>query len=304
MVPCRLAAILVVSLACVPAVAAQRYATLHGRVLDTSEGGIGDAEVAVVSQQTGFRRTAWSEVGGAYAVGSLDPGLYKLTVRKDGFRTLVQFNVALNAGGATALDFVLPVGSTQETITVEGTPPLIEREDAATGSSFHHQEIERLPLNGGGLLNLLEALPGTNITPATRGEAGQFTTGGQRPNANYFMVDGVSANDGVTAGGLPAQSTGGTLPPVSAFGSLDSLIPLESVLDLTVKTCPPARRWGACRERRWRSPAGPAPTAFTAGRHTAGATRRWRPTIGLRTRPRWVVGNCGWTTSARPWADP
>ena len=78
--------------------------------------------------------------------------------------------------------------------------------------------------------------PGTNVTPATRGEAGQFTANGQRPNANYFTVDGASANTGVTAGGLPAQATGGVLPAMSAFGSLDSLLPVEAIDEFRVQT--------------------------------------------------------------------
>jgi hypothetical protein len=98
------------------------------------------------------------------------------------------------------------------------------------------EEIERLPLNGRGMLTLLELAPGTNVTPATRGEAGQFTTTGQRPNTNYFTIDGVSANTGVAAGGLPAQATGGALPALSAFGSLDALISLDSVQEFRVTT--------------------------------------------------------------------
>ncbi len=98
------------------------------------------------------------------------------------------------------------------------------------------EDIQRLPLNGRGVLGLLELSPGTNVTPATRGEAGQFTANGQRPNANYFTVDGASANTGVTAGGLPAQATGGVLPAMSAFGSLDSLLPVEAVDELRVQT--------------------------------------------------------------------
>src|SRR4029077_19439942 len=86
-----------------------------------------------------------------------------------------------------------------------------------------------------GILGLLELSPGTNVTPATRGEAGQFTANGQRPNANYFTVDGASANTGVTAGGLPAQATGGVLPAMSAFGSLDSLLPVEAVDEFLVQ---------------------------------------------------------------------
>ena len=74
------------------------------------------------------------------------------------------------------------------------------------------------------------------VTPATRGEAGQFTVNGQRPNTHYFTVDGVSANNGVSAGGLPAQSTGGSLPGMTAFGSLHSLISLDALEEFRVQT--------------------------------------------------------------------
>ena len=53
-------------------VAAQHYASLAGHVLDTSGGGISGAVVTVTNQDTGFRRSAESEVGGAYAVAPLE----------------------------------------------------------------------------------------------------------------------------------------------------------------------------------------------------------------------------------------
>jgi hypothetical protein len=225
-------------------VAAERYVDVYGRVLDPSEGGIGQASVTVVNEDTGFRRATESDPGGSYSVGSLQPGSYKITVRKEGFRTLMRFGVRLSTAGATRADFVLPVGSIEETITVEGTAPLVGHDDASTGSSVDRGEIERLPLNGSGLLTLIEFTPGANIVPATRGDAGQFTATGQRPNANYFTVDGVSANTGVTAGGLPAQSTGGALPALSAFGSMDSLISLEAVQELRVTTSSSVAEFG------------------------------------------------------------
>ena len=232
----RLGALLVYCVLGVAPAAAQRYAELYGRILDTSDSGIGDALVSVVNEDTGFRRTANSEPGGMYAVSSLSPGSYKITVRKENFRTAVRFNVQLAPDATTRADFTLPVGSMNDAITVHGTAPLLDRDDASTGGQFEHDEMGRLPVNGGGVLGLLELIPGTNVTPATRGDAGQFTTNGQRPNTNYFTVDGISANNGVTAGGLPAQSTGGTLPAVSAFGSLDSMISLEAVQEVRVQT--------------------------------------------------------------------
>ncbi len=236
MPPGRLATFLVFCALGVAPAHAQRYADLYGRILDTSDGGVGDASVTVVNQETGFRRSAISEPGGTYTIGSLEPGSYKITVRRDGFRQAVRFNLALAAAVATRADFTLQVGSMNESIIVNGTAPMLEREDASTGSEFERDQMQRLPINGGGVLGLLELVPGANVTPATRGEAGQFATNGQRPNSNYFTVDGVSANTGVTAGGLPAQSTGGTLPAVSAFGSLDSIISTEAVQDVRVQT--------------------------------------------------------------------
>src|SRR5271157_3432894 len=53
---------------------AQRYASLAGHVLDTSGGGIAGAVVTVTNQDTGFRRSAESETGGAYAVVPLEAG--------------------------------------------------------------------------------------------------------------------------------------------------------------------------------------------------------------------------------------
>jgi len=232
----RAAALTLLFWASIAPAAAQGRADLYGRVLDITEGGVAQASVTVVNQDTGFRRITESQPDGTYAVASLQPGIYKVTVRKDGFRTVIRFGVRLTAAATTRADFILPVGSVEESITVEGAGPQIERQDASTGVEFRQDDLTRLPLNGGGVLALLDLVPGTNVTPATRGEAGQFTTNGQRPNTNYFTVDGISANTGVTAGGLPAQSTGGSMPALSAFGSLDAMISLDAAQEFRIQT--------------------------------------------------------------------
>jgi hypothetical protein len=219
----------------VPA-AAQPGATLCGRILDASEGGIEATQITAVNQDTGFRRQTESASDGAYSIASLAPGSYKVIARKDGFRTLVRFGVVLTDGQASVADFALPVGSMLETITVEGTASPLERVDVSAGTEFDRGDIARLPLNGAGLLTLLDAAANVNVTPATRGEAGQFSANGQRPNVNAFTVDGASVNTGITAGGLPAQATGGTLPATTAFGSLDALVSLDAIEDMTVRT--------------------------------------------------------------------
>src|SRR3954453_10410938 len=231
-----LVAVLLSYLAFSPPASAQRSAYIHGLVLDPSQAAVPEAAITVVNQESGFRRVTQTGLAGFYAVGSLEAGTYKITVRKDGFRTMIRFNVKVANLEAAQVDFTLSVGAVQETITVEGTAPLTSQEDASIGVRVFREDIQRLPLNGRGVLGLVELSPGTNVTPATRGEAGQFTANGQRPNANYSTVDGASANTGVTAGGVPAQATGGVLPAMSAFGSFDSLLPVEAVDELRVQT--------------------------------------------------------------------
>ena len=223
---------------------AQRYAELVGQVLDPTEAGITGAVVTVVDEDTGFRRQVLSDPGGMYAVGSLAPGSYKITVRKEGFGTVVQFGVKLAAAAPARADFKLPVSNFTDSVTVIGTAPTLERQDASTGGQFDADEIAHLPLNARGMLTLLELIPGTSVVPATRGDAGQFSTNGMRANTNYFTVDGVSANVGVSAGGLPAQATGGTLPALSAFGSLDSLISTEAMQEFRLQTSTTVAEFG------------------------------------------------------------
>ncbi|HEV2690308.1 MAG TPA: TonB-dependent receptor, partial [Bryobacteraceae bacterium] len=216
--------------------AADNSAQISGVILDASNASVQGAMITVVNEDTGLRRVVTSQPDGAYLVSSLQPGVYKITVRQPGFRTMIRFGVKVGEAQAARADFKLVVGSLQETVTVEGSAPLLQHDEISTSTEVTRDEIENLPVNGGGLLTLLEFAPGTVVTPATRGEAGQFTVNGQRPNTHYFMVDGVSANSGVGGGGLPAQSTGGALPGFTAYGSLDSLVSLDALEEMRVQT--------------------------------------------------------------------
>ena len=223
----------------------QSHAHLAGTIRDPTDAAVPDTMVTVVNQDTGFRYLTSSQSDGSYNVVSLEPGLYKITVRHPGFRTLIRLGVRVDLAQPVRVDFNLPLGSMQESITVEDSPAVELQEDAAVSTLITEDQIEHIPSNGRSLTSLLEFAPGTIITPATRGEPGQFTSGGQRPNANYFTVDGVSANTGVSAGGLPAQTTGGALPAMTALGGLQGLLPLDAVSDLRVQTSTTAPEFGS-----------------------------------------------------------
>jgi hypothetical protein len=232
----RLSAAILICLAGGGILRAQQYTYISGIIVDASAASVPDALVSAVDEDNGFHHAALSRPDGNYLIAALEPGVYKITVRKIGFRTMIRFGIRVSATQPARVDFKMVVGSLQETITVEGSPQLLNNENAAVSTVVDAGQIERLPLNGGALLDLLELTPGLIVTPATRGEAGQFTVNGQRPNTNYFTVDGVSANSGVSGGGTAAEATGGALPAMTAFGSLDSLVSIGALQEMRTQT--------------------------------------------------------------------
>jgi len=58
------------------------------------------------------------------------------------------------------------------------------------------------------------------------------------------MVDGVSANIGVSAGAAPGQSAGGSLPALTALGSTNSLVSVDALEEFRIQTSSYAPEFG------------------------------------------------------------
>ncbi len=224
--------------------AAQQRTQLAGVVRDSSGSVVPGASVTVLHAATGFRRATRTNGEGIYAVTSLLPGEYKVTVRQPGFRTVARLGVHLGASQNARLDFLLEVGALQETVTVEGDASLINTNDASSLLILGRDAVDNLPLNGSAIQHLVGFAPGVLHTPATGGESGQFTANGQRPNTNYFTVDGVSANNGIGGSGLPGQFSGNTLPGMTAIGSLHGLLAAAELHEMRIQTSTFAPEFG------------------------------------------------------------
>ena len=109
-------------------------------------------------------------------------------------------------------------------------------------------------MNGRSFISLFEFSPGVVLTPANLYEQGQFSVNGQRPDANYFMVDGVSANLGnAGSGGLLYQGGAGQLPSTSAFGGTRPVL-LDALEEFRIQTSTFAPEYGLghpARRYRW-----------------------------------------------------
>src|SRR5262249_47197112 len=157
------------------------------------------------------------------------PGLYRIEIEKPGFKKLIKPDVILHVQDALEIDFEMTLGSVSETITVEGGAPLVNSESGTVSTVIDRTFVENLPLNGRSFQTLISLTPGVVLTPTAFNDQGQFSVNGQRADANYFTVDGVSANFGVTGYVALVQTAGGALPALSASGGTNSLVSVDAI---------------------------------------------------------------------------
>jgi len=219
-------------------------AALSGRVNDPSGAVIVGAEVSVTNIATGNILRTVTNAAGVYNFSALPPGSYTLLVRAQGFQQVKQQGIELHVEDRMSHNVELPVGSSDQTVTVQAEATQINTESAAVGTVVSRELIANLPLNGRSFQSLITLTPGVVITPVTSGSPGQFSMNGQRPDANYFTVDGVSANVSVGAGaGALAGANGSGVQP-SASGGFNNLVSLDAMQEFKVQTSTFAPEFG------------------------------------------------------------
>jgi hypothetical protein len=228
-------------------------AQLSGLIRDPSQAAVAGAEITLRSDQSGGRRTTHSSESGLYNLTNLRPGLYRLTVRAPGFETVVREGLEFQIGETARLDFDLRIGDSQTIITVTGSTPLVNQDDASVGTVIDRNLIDRMPLNGRGIQTLIELTPGVLAMPVIDSSRGQFVINGQRTDANYYTVDGVSANfaagnsRGVYSASFPTtigQAGGGMLPANNFLGTFSNLLSPDALQEFKIQTSTYAPEFG------------------------------------------------------------
>ena len=220
-------------------------ADLSGFVSDPSGLAVPNAKITLKGSATGATRELTSNQQGLYSIPALPPGSYDITLDATGFQSLHQAGILLQVDQRARLDFALSIGAVSETITVEGGAPLLNASDASVSTVIGNRFIENMPLNGRSFSSLIDLTPGVVLTPSNGFDQGQFSVNGQRPDANYFIVDGVSANLGNGGSGtLLAQGGAGQLPSTNAFGGLSNLVSLDALEEFRVQTSTFAPEYG------------------------------------------------------------
>jgi len=218
-------------------------ATLTGTVEDANGAVIPGATVIVINTGTRLERRATTNGEGYFVITLLPPSSYVVRVENQGFAPVEVQNVVLNVGDNKSLQISLKAGNITEMVKITADAPLIN-ESPAVGTVVDRQFVENIPLNGRSFQSLITVTPGVVLTKASVGDQGQFSVNGQRADANYFMIDGVSANAGVTANFSLSQTANGALPAFGATGGTNGLVSVDAMQEFKIQTSTFAPEFG------------------------------------------------------------
>ncbi len=174
--------------------------SISGTVTDPSGGVIAGAMVEVKDVGTGATQTTVTGDQGRFNVPDLNVSTYDVTASKSGFQTVIHKGVTITVGGQPVVDFTLPVGQSQTTVTVESTTSQVETESTAISSLVNQTQMRDLPLNGRNFEQLITLAPGVTPTgPAPGGSlygnGDNFSIAGARSEGEEFLLDYTNVSD-------------------------------------------------------------------------------------------------------------
>lgn len=182
---------------------------ISGRVLDQTGAAIPQVDVVVTNVDTGVKRTVRSNVEGRYTFPLLEPGVYRITVSKEGFKPAEVSNLTLAVNQTITQDITLAVGAVSQHIEVKAQADLIQTATSELGTVVGEKATNELPLNGRNFTQLLTMVPGltpvnTEQSSTVTGKTDQGVLGvptavftlpsvsGQWNRSNLYLMDGVN----------------------------------------------------------------------------------------------------------------
>src|SRR6202046_1480579 len=190
-----------------------------GDVRDPSDALIVGAAVEISDVQRGVTRSLETDRAGEYVAPNLEPGFYKITVSKTGFKRFERTNVQLEVATDIRIDVVLQPGDATQTVVVNEEVPLLNTTSSSLGGTLSNEEISELPLNGRNYENLLQLRPGVVRYPG--GGFSTTSTNGLRAEDNVYVIEGLydsepfSGQSVINGSGIAGDSA--TILPIDAI---------------------------------------------------------------------------------------
>ncbi|HEY1340311.1 MAG TPA: carboxypeptidase regulatory-like domain-containing protein [Bryobacteraceae bacterium] len=173
---------------------------LTGRILDPSGAAIPAAKLTITNEIPGTSQITLSNETGAFRVGSLGAGSYRIEVEAEGFQKLIRRPIALEVDQVIALDLELPLGPSRETVSVTESAPLVESQTSNVGQTVNRQMLAGLPLPNRAASSLAALAPGVVMIDTGAGTAENypvFSIAGGRARNQNFTLDGGNVSNAV-----------------------------------------------------------------------------------------------------------
>jgi hypothetical protein len=221
-------------------------ATVSGQVVDPSGLNITGVQVKLVDIDRDTSTSVATNTSGLYTFPSVKPGRYRIEVTAAGFKVVNVTGITVNVQDHLEQNFKLVVGSVTESMTVTADAYNVNTTDATVSTVVDRNFAENLPLNGRSFQTLIQLTPGVVVTASSYASDGQFSVNGQRADSNYWMVDGVSGNIGMssTPGSGATDTLSGSLGGFSAQGGTNSLVSVDAMQEFRIQTSTFAPEFG------------------------------------------------------------
>ena len=222
---CPLALSVILLASVFPLAAQVSTGTILGTVTDSSGAAIAETQIQTKNSGTGVVQTTVTDGQGRFTVPGLNVGQYEVSASKAGFQTAVRQNVALTVGGQFVVDFTLPVGTAQQTVTIQSEVSQVDTATSTVANLVEQKQIVDLPLNGRNFQQLITLAPGVQVaqtaTTSFYGKGDTYSIAGGRPEGQAYLLDGTDItnffNHGTGAGSL------GTSLGIDAIGEFQTL---------------------------------------------------------------------------------
>lgn len=174
---------------------------ITGVVTDGSGAAVPGATVTLTNEATNVSLTTSTSSSGLYVFDLIQPGTYKVSVEKEGFKRFESSRNTVQVNLPATINAALEVGDVSAVVSVEATVEAVTTATSGNvGTTLETAQIEALPIvgaRGRNPFDLLNYQPGV-VAGANTG--GGIHVHGSRDRAFNFTLDGIDINES-TAGG-------------------------------------------------------------------------------------------------------
>src|SRR6185312_3322295 len=144
-----------------------------------------------------------------------------------GFSTYVNTGVILTAGQQARQSYALEVGSSAQTVSVEGGTPLVNTVSAQQLHNYSLSEARELPLQNRNFSGLLKINAGVVASQGNNGSGVDMNGVGR--NGTAYSLDGTNAS-GNSGGNDPGVYQGANLVDVMSVEGIDEVSTVKGVI--------------------------------------------------------------------------